>query len=48
MEDKLMYRVVCEACSGVGVHEKREGAEGLARRHIEETGHDCEIAVMDP
>ena len=48
MADKLLYRVVCEECSGVGVHEKREGAEGLAQRHIDETDHDCEIAVMNP
>jgi len=48
MANKQLYRVVCEECSGVAVHEKREGAEGHARRHIEETDHDCEIAVMDP
>jgi hypothetical protein len=48
MADKQLYRVVCEECSGVAVHEKREGAEGHARRHIEETSHDCDIAVMDP
>jgi hypothetical protein len=48
MADKQLYRVVCEECSGVAVHEKREGAEGHARRHIKETSHDCEIAVMDP
>ena len=48
MADKLLYRAVPEECSGVGVHEKRDSAEGLARRHIDETGHDCEIAVMNP
>jgi len=48
MADKQLYRVVCEVCDGVAVHEKREGAEGHARRHIAETSHDCEIAVMSP
>ena len=48
LADKRLYRVVCDECSGVAVHEKREGAEGRARRHIKETNHDCEITVMDP
>jgi len=48
MASKRLYRVVCDQCQNVAVHEKREGAEGHARRHIDETDHDCEIAVMDP
>jgi len=48
MQDKRLYEVACEICDDVGVHESREGAEGRAERHIERTGHDCEITVMSP
>jgi len=48
MADKQLYRVVCEEFISVALHEKREGAEGHARRHIDDTSHDCEIAIMDP
>jgi len=48
MQDKRLYEVTCEACDDVGVHESREGAEGRAERHIERTGHDCRIIVMNP
>jgi hypothetical protein len=46
MADKLMYEVACESCGEVDVHESREGAEGRAQRHIEQTGHDCDVGVV--
>jgi hypothetical protein len=48
LEDKLLYEVACESCDGVGVHESREGAEGRAERHVDLTGHDCDIVVVSP
>jgi hypothetical protein len=48
MEGKLLYQVDCETCDAVGVHESRSGAEGRAERHVDRTGHDCEITVTSP
>jgi hypothetical protein len=48
LEDKLLYEVTCRDCDDVGVHESRAGAEGKAERHVDLTGHDCEIGVLNP
>ncbi|MFT4921474.1 MAG: hypothetical protein ACI8XM_000671 [Haloarculaceae archaeon] len=45
LENKLMYEVTCDTCGLVDVHETREGAEGHASSHIDQTSHDCDIAV---
>lgn len=47
LQDKLMYEITCEACGVVDVHESREGAEGRAQRHIDQTSHECEITVRN-
>jgi hypothetical protein len=41
-----MYEIACEECGWIGVHASRTGAEGQAERHIDETGHGCEITPM--
>lgn len=47
MADKLMYEVNCESCGEVDVHETREGAQGRAERHIDQTDHNCDIGVVN-
>lgn len=44
---KRMYEIVCDSCGSIGIHPSRLGAEGRAERHVEETGHDCDVEVMD-
>lgn len=41
-----MYEIVCDSCGSIGIHPSRLGAEGRAERHVEETGHDCDVEVM--
>lgn len=47
LADILMYQVACESCGEVDVHETRSGAESRALSHINQTGHDCDIDVVN-
>jgi hypothetical protein len=41
-----MYEIQCETCGMVGFHASRIGAESRAEGHVDETGHDCDVVVM--
>ena len=41
-----MYEITCDNCGRVSIHLSRTGAESLAERHTDETGHDCGVSVM--
>jgi hypothetical protein len=42
-----MYEIDCDTCGRVGIHLSRTGAESLAERHTDNTGHDCDVVVKE-
>jgi len=41
-----MYEIDCDDCGRIGFHPSRVGAESQAERHVDETGHACEVSPM--
>lgn len=41
-----MYEITCRNCGRVGFHPSRVAAESRAQRHLEVTGHACNVAEM--
>jgi len=42
-----MYEITCHDCGRIGFHASRVGAESWAERHVEDTGHDCDVGPME-
>lgn len=42
-----MYEITCEACGRINFHLSRTGAEAIAERHVDETGHECRVVATE-
>lgn len=42
-----MYEIRCGACGKIGFHPSRIGAESRAESHTDNTGHSCNVLVME-
>lgn len=45
--DAPMYEIHCGSCGKLGFHASRIGAESRAESHNKDTGHDCDVRVME-
>ncbi len=42
-----MYEIVCTDCGKIGFHPSRVAAESRAETHIDETGHETDVVLME-